>query len=63
MASPAMTSDGTVSKEAEKRIVDDVIGRVGLKEAPSLDRVFNFSLVRKIRGELDAAGWNTKDKG
>ena len=54
---PAMTLDGTVSKDAEKRIVDEELGRLGLKEAPPLDRVFNFSLVRKIRSELDAGGW------
>jgi ABC-type nitrate/sulfonate/bicarbonate transport system substrate-binding protein len=57
LSKPAMTMDGTLSREAEKRIVDDALGRVGLKEAPPLDRVFNFSLVRKIRSELDAGGW------
>ena len=57
LSRPAMTLDGTVSREAEKRIVDDALGRVGLKESPPLDRVFDFSLVRKIRGELDAGGW------
>jgi ABC-type nitrate/sulfonate/bicarbonate transport system substrate-binding protein len=54
---PAMTVDGTVSKDAERRIVDDEVGRLGVKESPPLDRVFNFSLVRRIRAELDAAGW------
>lgn len=57
LSKPAMTMDGTLSREAEKRIVDDALGRVGLKEAPPLDRVFNFSLVRRIRSELDAGGW------
>ena len=57
LSKPAMTVDGTLSRETEKRIVDDALGRVGLKEAPPLDRVFTFSLVRKIRSELDAGGW------
>ena len=57
LSKPAMTLDGTVTKELEKRIVDDALGRAGLKEAPSLDRVFDFSLLRKIRGELEAGGW------
>lgn len=57
LSKPAMTVDGTLSTESEKRIVDDALGRAGLKEAPPLDRVFNFSLVRKIRSDLDAAGW------
>ena len=57
LSKPAMTVDGTLSRETGKKIVDDALGRVGLKEAPPLDRVFNFSLVRKIRSELDAGGW------
>src|ERR1051325_10143141 len=59
MARPAMTADGTISRENEKRIIEAALGRVGLKESPAADRVFNFQLVRKIRGELDAAGWRT----
>jgi hypothetical protein len=54
---PAMTVDGTVSKDAERRIVEEELGRLGVKEAPPLDRVFNFLPARKIRAELDAAGW------
>ena len=54
---PAMTVDGTVTKDAERRIVDEELGRLGVKEAPPLDRVFNFLPARKIRAELDAAGW------
>jgi NitT/TauT family transport system substrate-binding protein len=54
---PAMTVDGTVTKDAERRIVEEELGRLGIKEAPPLDRVFNFLPVRKIRAELDAAGW------
>jgi NitT/TauT family transport system substrate-binding protein len=57
LSKPAMTVDGTLSRETEKRIIDDALGRVGLKEAPPLDRVFTFSLVRRIRSELDAVGW------
>jgi len=54
---PAMTVDGIVSKDAERRIVDEEMTRLGVKEVPPPDRVFNFSMVRKIRAELDAAGW------
>ena len=54
---PAMTVDGTVSKDVERRIVDEELGRLGVKEAPPPDRVFNFSLVRKIGAELEAARW------
>jgi hypothetical protein len=54
---PAMTVDGTVSKDAERRIVEEELGRLGVKEAPPLDRVFNFLPVRKIRADLDAVGW------
>jgi len=57
LSKPAMTLDGTLTREAEKRIIDDALVRVGLKEAPPLDRLFNFSLVRKIRADLDSGGW------
>ena len=56
-ARPAMSLDGTVGEESQKRVVQDVVRLMGQKEVPPLDRVFNFSLVRKIGAELEAARW------
>jgi hypothetical protein len=52
-----MVPDGTVGEESQKRVVQDVVRLMGQKEVPPLDRVFNFSLVRKIGAELEAARW------
>ena len=59
---PAMTADGTVSDELLKRTLDQTVTRLGLKETPSsFLRVFDYSLTRKIRAELEAQGWKPKD--
>jgi NitT/TauT family transport system substrate-binding protein len=57
LSRPAMTLDGTVSEESQKRVVQDILKLMGQKESPPLERVFNFSLVRRIRAELEAGGW------
>jgi hypothetical protein len=57
-----MTSDGTVSDELLKRTLDQTVQRLGLKDAPSsFLKVFDYSLTRKIRGDLEAQGWKPKD--
>ena len=57
LSRPSMTADGTLPRAEEKRVIDESLARVGLKEPPLSDRVFNFALVRKIRAELEAGGW------
>jgi NitT/TauT family transport system substrate-binding protein len=54
---PAMTLDGTVGEDSQKRAVQGVLKLFGQKESPPLDRVFDFSLARRIRAELLARGW------
>src|SRR5215510_1186199 len=59
---PAMTPDGTVSDELLKRTLDQTVQRLGLKDAPSsFLKVFDYSLTRKIRADLEAQGWKPKD--
>jgi NitT/TauT family transport system substrate-binding protein len=59
---PAMTSDGTVSDEMLQRTLEQTVKRLGLKESPSsFLKVFDYSLTRRIRAELDAQGWKSKD--
>jgi NitT/TauT family transport system substrate-binding protein len=52
---PAMTPDGTLSSEMQAKAVEHVLKRLDLKEAPPLAKIFDFSLTRKIMGELK--GW------
>lgn len=57
LARPAMTSDGMLNEELQKKALNPMLERAGRRDVPPLDKFFNFSLARKARGELDAAGW------
>ena len=54
---PGMTQDGVISEALQKKSLEHILERVGLKEPPPLERIFDFSLTRKIRDELQAKGW------
>jgi NitT/TauT family transport system substrate-binding protein len=54
---PGMTVDGTVSEELQRRSFEHVVGRAALKEAPRLEKIFDYSLAVKVRQELQAKGW------
>ncbi|MGH7872205.1 MAG: ABC transporter substrate-binding protein [Candidatus Binatia bacterium] len=54
---PGMTEDGTVNEELQRRSFEHIVGRVALKEAPRLDKIFDYSLTVKARQELQAKGW------
>jgi NitT/TauT family transport system substrate-binding protein len=54
---PAMTQDGTLSQDMQAKAVEQVLKRLDLKEAPPLAKIFDFSLARKVSGELQAKGW------
>jgi ABC-type nitrate/sulfonate/bicarbonate transport system substrate-binding protein len=52
VARAAMTADGTLNEEAQKKSLEIVLDRLGLKDYP-LDKVFNYSLAHKINAELN----------
>jgi len=54
---PSLTQDGIVSEEIQRKSLEHVIDRVGLKEPPRLDKIFDYSLAVKVRNELRAKGW------
>jgi ABC-type nitrate/sulfonate/bicarbonate transport system substrate-binding protein len=54
---PAMTQDGTLNEEMQRKAVDNVLKRLDLKETPPLNRIFDFSLARKTVTDLQAKGW------
>lgn len=56
---PIMTSDGIVSIDMQKKYLDQAPKVLAPKESPSADRIFNYSLARKINTDLDAAGVET----
>lgn len=54
---PIMTADGTVSVELQKKYLDQALKVLAPKDSPAVERIYNYSLARKINAELDAAGW------
>jgi hypothetical protein len=41
----------------QKKYLDQAFKVLAPKESPSAEKIFNYSLARKINAELDAAGW------
>ncbi|HKY07803.1 MAG TPA: ABC transporter substrate-binding protein [Candidatus Binatia bacterium] len=56
-ARPALTADGTMSEPSQRKALDAVLKSAGVKEAPPLDKFFNFAIAKKVAGELQAKGW------
>jgi NitT/TauT family transport system substrate-binding protein len=54
---PSLTQDGTLSQETQAKAVEHVAKRLDLKEAPSLSKIFDFSLARKVIAEIHSKGW------
>jgi NitT/TauT family transport system substrate-binding protein len=54
---PIMTSDGTVGLDLQKKYLDQALKVLAPKDAPPVERIYNYSLARKINAELDATGW------
>jgi ABC-type nitrate/sulfonate/bicarbonate transport system substrate-binding protein len=54
---PIMTTDGTASADLQKKYLDQVLKVLTPKDSPSAEKIFNYSLARKISAELDATGW------
>ena len=54
---PIMTADGTIGAELQKKYLDQALKVLAPREAPALERIYNYSLPRKINAELDGAGW------
>ena len=61
-ARPALTADGTMSEASQKKALDMVLKSAGVKEAPPLDRFFNFATTRKVNAELQGERLETGTK-
>jgi len=56
---PAMTPDSTLNEEAQKKALEVVLDRLGLKDYP-LDKVFNYSLAQNVNAELNRKSAGTR---
>jgi len=52
-----MTADGTIGAELQKKYLDQALKVLSPREAPALERIYNYSLARRVNAELDSAGW------
>jgi NitT/TauT family transport system substrate-binding protein len=57
----AMTVDGTVGEELQKKTLEHVAKRLDLKEVPPARKVFDYSTARKVHAQLSAQGWKPRD--
>jgi ABC-type nitrate/sulfonate/bicarbonate transport system substrate-binding protein len=53
----AMTTDGTISEDLQKKSLEIYVRLAGLKAQPPLGQIFDFGLTRKIFNELEASQW------
>jgi ABC-type nitrate/sulfonate/bicarbonate transport system substrate-binding protein len=56
LVKPALTPEGILNDDLQKRVMAPLLERVGRKDM-AVGRFFDFALARKINGELKAEGW------
>lgn len=54
---PGFTRGGFVEESLQKEAFRQAVDRLAIKEPPSLDGVFNYSMTKKILAELESKGW------
>ncbi len=58
---PALTEDGTIKEDEQKKSLEHLIDRLSAKQVPSLEKIYDFSITRKIYKELQSRGWKPSD--
>jgi ABC-type nitrate/sulfonate/bicarbonate transport system substrate-binding protein len=58
---PALTEDGTINRDEQRKSIEYLVKPAGLKEAPSLDKIYDFSITRKVYREIQSRGWKPGD--
>lgn len=59
--SPALTEDGTISQEEQRKALEYLVNPAALKEAPRLDKIYDFAIAKKVFQELQARAWKPAD--
>ena len=54
---PVMTLDGSVSEELQRKSLEPLLRRLAPKEPPALEKIFDYSLSRKVRSDLEREAW------
>lgn len=58
---PALTEDGTINQDEQRKSIEYLVNPATLKEAPRLDKIYDFSITRKAYQELQNRGWKPTD--
>lgn len=56
LVKPALTPEGILNDDPQKRVMSLLLERVGRQDA-AVGRFFHFAVTRKINGELKAERW------
>ena len=54
---PALTEDGTISQDEQRKALEYLVNPATLKEAPRLEKIYDFAIARKVFQELQGRGW------
>jgi ABC-type nitrate/sulfonate/bicarbonate transport system substrate-binding protein len=54
---PALTEDGTISQEEQRKALEYLVNPATLKEAPRLEKIYDFAIAKKVFQQLQARGW------
>jgi NitT/TauT family transport system substrate-binding protein len=54
---PALTDDGTINQDDQRKALEYLLSPAQQKEPPRLDRIYDFTLTRKVNQELHGRGW------
>ena len=56
LVKPALTPDGVLTDDLQKRVMAPLLERINKRDVAS-SRFFDFTLARKLNGEIKAEGW------
>ena len=54
---PALTADGGLSEESQRKALDLILQVQGIKETPPLERFFDFTIQTKLSSQLKSKNW------
>jgi ABC-type nitrate/sulfonate/bicarbonate transport system substrate-binding protein len=54
---PALTLDGGLSEDGQREALDLILQAQGMKEAPSVERFFDFAIQRRLSADLKNKRW------
>jgi hypothetical protein len=54
---PAMTSNGALSEDVQRKAIEHVVKQMNLREPPSLQRLYDFAPLEKAARQLESQGW------